>query len=119
MIAPGSGWTRLRRGGNVKLYLALPILLAALFLGASGIAALTRGWVLPTSRRYVRDPRRYGWGQLVVASALCWQLGFGLLVEDSGIRLAGTLSGGGMVLAGLGVMLAGQFGRGNRKGGTA
>ncbi|MER5490396.1 hypothetical protein [Streptomyces sp. NPDC002490] len=103
----------------MTLYLALPVLLAALFLGASGFAALTRGWVLPTSRRYVRDPRRYGWGQLVVASALCWQLGFGLLVEDSGIRLAGTLSGGGMLLAGLGVMLAGQFGRGNRKGGTA
>ncbi|CAM5437199.1 hypothetical protein [Streptomyces canarius] len=63
----------------MKLYVAVPLVLLALLIAASGVAAVTSGWVLPMNRRHVRAPRTYGWGQLAVAFALCWQLVFGLL----------------------------------------
>ncbi|MDF3143041.1 MULTISPECIES: hypothetical protein [unclassified Streptomyces] len=100
----------------MKLYLAMPLVVLALLIAASGVAAVTRGWVLPMNRRHVRTPRIYGWGQLVVAFALCWQLVFGLVISDSGARPAGTLIGGAMLLAGIIFMMVGQFAGGDRKG---
>ncbi|MFI5976254.1 hypothetical protein [Streptomyces sp. NPDC051452] len=101
----------------MKLYLAVPLVLLALLIAASGVAAVTSGWVLPMNRRHVRAPRIYGWGQLVVAFALCWQLIFGLMISDSGARPFGTVIGAAILLAGLVVMMVGQLVGGNRKGG--
>ncbi|GGZ78183.1 hypothetical protein [Streptomyces bluensis] len=98
----------------MKLYLAMALALLALLIAASGVAAVTRGWVLPMNRRHVRAPRLYGWGQLVVAFALCWQLVFGLVISDSGTGPAGTLIGGVILLAGIVVMMVGQLAGGNR-----
>ncbi|MER5889587.1 hypothetical protein ABT160_37670 [Streptomyces sp. NPDC001941] len=103
----------------MKLYLAIPLVLMALIIAASGLAAVARGWVLPMHRRHIRDPHRYGWGQLVLAFALCWQLVFGLVVDDADTRSVGTMIGGVLLLIGLAVMLAGQLARGNGKGGNA
>lgn len=44
---------------------------------------------------------RYGWGQLVVAFALCWQMAFGLLISDADARPSATLIGSAILLAGL------------------
>ncbi|MEU1849349.1 hypothetical protein ABZ499_08720 [Streptomyces sp. NPDC019990] len=101
----------------MKLYLAVPLVLLALLIAASGVSAVTSGWVLPMNRRHVRAPRIYGWGQLVVAFALCWQLVFGLMISDSGARSSGTLIGAAILLAGLIVMMMGQLTGGSRKGG--
>ncbi|MGV9456583.1 hypothetical protein [Streptomyces sp. NPDC003635] len=101
----------------MKLYLAVPLVLLALLIAASGVAAVTSGWVLPMNRRHVRAPRTYGWGQLVVAFALCWQLVFGLMISDFGVRPFGTLMGAAMLFAGVVVMMVGQLAGGNRKGG--
>ncbi|MDQ0578489.1 hypothetical protein [Streptomyces rishiriensis] len=101
----------------MKLYLAAPLVLVALLIAVSGVAAVTRGWVLPMNRRHIRAPRIYGWGQLVLAFALCWQLVFGLLISDSGVRPLGTLIGAVIILAGLLVMMVGQLGGGERNGG--
>ncbi|MGW1762202.1 hypothetical protein [Streptomyces mirabilis] len=101
----------------MKLYLAVPLVLLALLIAASGLAAVTSGWVLPMNRRHVRAPRVYGWGQLVVAFALCWQLVFGLMISDSDVRPLGTLIGAAILLAGLIVMMVSQLAGGNRKGG--
>jgi hypothetical protein len=117
MITLSSGVGPACRGGSVKLYLAMPLALLALLIAASGVAAVTRGWVLPMNRRHVRAPRVYGWGQLVLAFALCWQLASGVLISDSGARLAGTLIGDAMLLAGLLVMMIGQLAGGSRKAG--
>ncbi|MFJ9584046.1 hypothetical protein [Streptomyces acidicola] len=101
----------------MKLYLAIPVVLLASLIAASGVASVTRGWVLPMNRRHVRAPHLYGWGQLVVAFALCWQLVFGLVISDSGIRAPGTLIGSVILLAGIVVMMVGQYAGGNRKSG--
>ncbi|CAM5651305.1 hypothetical protein ACIQPS_35260 [Streptomyces sp. NPDC091290] len=101
----------------MKFYLAVPLVLLALFIAASGVAAVAGGWVLPMNRRHVRAPRIYGWGQLMVAFALCWQLVFGLMISDSGVRPSGTLIGAAILLAGLIIMMVGQLAGGGRKGG--
>ncbi|MPY53478.1 hypothetical protein [Streptomyces acidicola] len=100
----------------MKLCLAIPLVLLALLLAASGVAGVTRGWVLPMNRRHVRAPRLYGWGQLVVAFALCWQLVFGLVISDSGTGPAGTLIGSVILLAGIVVMMVGRLVGGDRRG---
>ncbi|MFE5402925.1 hypothetical protein ACFQ9Z_16510 [Streptomyces sp. NPDC056580] len=100
----------------MKLYLAVPLVLLVLLIAASGLAAVTSGWVLPMNRRHVRAPRLYGWGQLVVAFALCWQLVFGLMISDSDARPLGTLIGAAVLLAGVVVMLVGQLTGGRAKG---
>ncbi|MGW1729096.1 hypothetical protein ACWCQK_40420 [Streptomyces sp. NPDC002306] len=115
MITPTSGMGPAREEEPVNPYLALPLLLAALLIAAGGIAGITRGWVLPGNRRHVRSPRLYGWGQLVLAFALCWQLVFGMLMSDPDTRMLGTLTGGVMLLAGLIVMLVGQLAGGKRR----
>ncbi|KQV05804.1 MULTISPECIES: hypothetical protein [unclassified Kitasatospora] len=99
----------------MKLYLAIPIVLMALLLTASGAAAVTRGWILPMNRRHVRSPRLYGCGQLVAAFALCWQAVFGLMISGADGRPWGTLTGGVLLMVGLILMMAGQF-RGSRQG---
>ncbi|AYG78135.1 hypothetical protein DWB77_06683 [Streptomyces hundungensis] len=116
MITLASGVGPTLQGATVKLYLAIPLVLMALLIAASGIAAVSRGWVLPMNRRHVRAPQLYGWGQLVVAFALCWQLVFGLVISDSGTRPTGTLIGGVILLVGLVVMMVGQLAGGNGKG---
>jgi hypothetical protein len=64
-------WASVRRRETVTLYIAVPLVLLALFYAATGVAAVTRGWMLPMNRRRVHAPRVYGWGQLMVAFALC------------------------------------------------
>lgn len=65
----------------------------------------------------MRSEGCHGWGRLVVAFALCWQLVFGLVISDSGTRAPGTLIGSAILLAGIIVMMVGQYAGGNRKGG--
>ncbi|MFF2328315.1 MULTISPECIES: hypothetical protein [unclassified Streptomyces] len=89
----------------MKFYLAVPVVLVALLIAASGAAAVTRGWVLPTNRRAVHRPRVHGWGQLTVAFALCWQMFFLLVLSDPDTRQWGTLTGSVLLLAGLIVMM--------------
>jgi len=100
----------------MQLYVGLPLFLAALLIAASGVAAVTRGWVLPTNRKPVHRPRLYGWGQLVLAFALCWQAVFGLIIDDVGTRQWGTLTGSALLLAGLVVMMVSHRAPGNRQG---
>lgn len=85
-------------------YLSISLLLIASLIAAAGIAAVTRGWVLPRNQRYVRNPRLYGWGQLTAAFALCWQLVLGMLSSDPETRMWGNLTGSVMVLAGFIIM---------------
>jgi drug/metabolite transporter (DMT)-like permease len=89
----------------MKLCLGIALALLALFFAASGTAAVTRGWVLPTNRRHVRRPQLYGWGQWVMAIALCCQAVFGLVINDIGTRQWGTLTGSVLLLGGI-IMLA-------------
>ncbi|MBB1247255.1 hypothetical protein GL263_27470 [Streptomyces durbertensis] len=90
----------------MNLYLAIPVLLMASLIAASGIAAITRGWVLPWNRRTVRRPRLHGIGQSVIAVSLCWHLAFGLLRDGSNASEWGVLTGSALLVAGALVMLA-------------
>ncbi len=119
MIAMASGVGPERVGVTVNPYIAIPLALVMLLIAASGVAAVTGAWMLPWNRRHVRSPRLHGWGQLVLAFALGWQLVCGLLISDSGTRASGTLIGSGLLLAGLMVMMVGQLaGRERRSGGA-
>lgn len=100
----------------MRLYLAVPLVLLALLIAASGVAAISRGWVLPTNRRRVRHPRTYGWGQLMVAFALCWQMVFLLVLNHLGTLQWGTLTGSALLLTGLIVMMVSHHTGGNRRG---
>lgn len=100
-------------------YIAIPLALVMLLIAASGVAAVTHAWTLPWNRRHVRSPRIHGWGQLVLALPLGWQLACGMLISDSGTRATGTLIGSGLLLAGLIVMMVGQLaGRDRTSDGT-
>ncbi|WP_327360936.1 MULTISPECIES: hypothetical protein [unclassified Streptomyces] len=74
------------------LYLAVPIGVVALLLAVSGVATLSRGWLLPWQRRHIVRPRLFGWAQLLIAAALGVEL-VGLLVVDSGYRSVVTMPG--------------------------
>ncbi|MFG2560584.1 hypothetical protein [Streptomyces sp. NPDC048496] len=109
----------------MELYIAIlvviPAVLVALLLSASGVAAVTRGWVLPGNRRPVHRPRLYGWGQLAGAFALWWQMVFWLVLNDPdtldpNIREWGTLAGGALLLTGLTLMALSYRTGGNRQG---
>lgn len=105
----------------MTLYVAVPVVLVALFFAASGVAGITRGWVLPANRRPVYRPRLYGWGQLVGAVGLCWHVLFWLGLSnpdtfDSGIRQWEALSGIALVLAGFILVMVSRRGGGNREG---
>ncbi|MFD9036696.1 hypothetical protein ACFVZW_37030 [Streptomyces sp. NPDC059567] len=108
MLALVSGVGPAHGSEIMTLYAAVPLVLIASLVAASGVAAVTRGWVLPMNRRYVRAPRLYGWGQLVMAFAMCWQVVFGLVISDSATRQWGTLTGGAILLVGLFLMAAAQ-----------
>ena len=98
------------------LYLAIPSVVVALLIAASGVAAVTRGWVLPWNRRRVRRVRLYGWGQLVMAFGLCWHAVFWLVSSGPVIREWEAASGIALMLTGLIVMMVGQYTGGNRQG---
>ncbi|GAB7108950.1 hypothetical protein JCM4814A_72640 [Streptomyces phaeofaciens JCM 4814] len=100
----------------MKIILTVPLLLLAALFAASGVAAITRSWVLPRNRRHVRNFRVYGGGQLMVAFALACQAVFGLLIDDIDLRQVGTLTGSVLLVAGLFVMMAGQL-RGRQREG--
>ncbi|OKJ93436.1 hypothetical protein AMK26_33570 [Streptomyces sp. CB03234] len=102
----------------MQLHLAVPVVLLALLLAASGVAAVSRGWVLPTNRRQVRRPRLYGTGQLILALALCLQVVPLLVLRHSGIRQLGTLFGNVLLLTGIMVMMASHRTGRDRQGGT-
>ncbi|MFJ6563982.1 hypothetical protein ACIQMV_29785 [Streptomyces sp. NPDC091412] len=70
----------------MRLYIAIPFVLVASLYAAAGVAAVTRGWVPSWNRRRVRRARLHGWGQLVVAFGVCWQVVFGLVISGPGIR---------------------------------
>jgi hypothetical protein len=99
----------------MRLYLGIPVILLALLIAASGIAALTRGWVLPTSRKHVTRPQLYGWGQLVIAIALCCQAAFGLMTNDLDARQGGTLAGSVLMVIGTLVIAVSQRTTGRRQ----
>ncbi|MFI5757208.1 hypothetical protein [Streptomyces sp. NPDC051569] len=101
----------------MKLYIAVPVVLLASLIAASGVAAVSRGWVIPANRRPVRRPRLYGWGQLLVAFALCWQMVFLLALSDPDTRQWGTLTGSVLLLTGLIVMMVSYRGAGDRQAG--
>ncbi|MDW4910591.1 hypothetical protein RB628_36030 [Streptomyces sp. ADMS] len=92
----------------MRLYLGIPVVLLALLIAVSGIAALTRGWVLPTNRKPIRHPKLYGWGQLVIAIALCCQAVFGLMTNDLDTRQWGTLTGSVLMVTGIVVIAMSQ-----------
>ena len=100
----------------MKIILTVPMVLLAGLFAASGVAAITRAWVLPWNRRHVRDFRVYGWGQLMVTFALACQAVCGLLIDDIDIRQVGTLSGSVLLVTGLFVMMAGQVRNRHREG---
>ncbi|MFE4449251.1 hypothetical protein [Streptomyces sp. NPDC056796] len=104
----------------MRLYLAVPVVLVALLIAASGVAAITRGWVVPTYRRPVGRLRLFGWGQLVVAFALCAQAFFLLVLSTgtSATRPWGSLTASLLLPAGL-VMMAVSRGGGGRRSGSA
>ncbi|MFJ9523187.1 hypothetical protein ACIRPK_33705 [Kitasatospora sp. NPDC101801] len=85
----------------MKLYIAIPVLAFSLFFLVTGLAAVIRGWLLPTSRRHVHNPRLHGWGQLLMALALTWQVLIRLAGGDTGPLPRGLITGGGLQLTGL------------------
>ncbi|MFB7554156.1 hypothetical protein [Streptomyces sp. NPDC056154] len=116
-VRRGSG----AKGVTMMLYLAVLLVLPALLFAASGVAALTRGWVLPVNRRPVHRPRVFGWGQLVAAAALCWQVLFLLVLNDPDIlgpdiRGWGSLPGSALLLTGLVLMMLSRRPGGDRQG---
>ncbi|MFD9427674.1 MULTISPECIES: hypothetical protein [unclassified Streptomyces] len=99
----------------MELYLGISVVLVALLIAASGVAALTRGWVLASNRSPVRRPRLHGWGQSAVAFALCWQTLFLLALDGTGTRQWGTLTGSVLLLSGLVLMMVSRRKGGNRQ----
>lgn len=61
-------------------YVGIPLVALGLLVGASGIAAITRGWVLPMNRGRVHRVRLYGWGQTLMSVSLLTQGTFMLLM---------------------------------------
>nr|WP_246619873.1 hypothetical protein [Streptomyces corallincola] len=88
------------------LYVKVLLAVVVLLLAASGIAALTRGWVLPRNRHLIRSTRLYGAGQLLMAGAIGCQLYFGAFRGDSTWTLVGAL----LLLIAFGVLLRAQSG---------
>ncbi|MGW4824079.1 hypothetical protein ACWEP4_35355 [Streptomyces sp. NPDC004227] len=97
----------------MRLDLVIPSVLVALLYAASGVAALTRGWVPPMTRRPVRRVRVYGWGQLVFAFAFCLQAVMAPVISDTDIRLLFCVP---LMLTGGIVMMVGQYTGRNRQG---
>ncbi|GJF25431.1 hypothetical protein [Streptomyces sp. HO565] len=100
----------------MRLYLGTAVVVLALLIAASGVAAMTRGWVLPTNRKRIGRVQLYGWGQLVMAVALCCQAVFGLMTDDLGARQWGTLTGSLLMVTGIVVIALSQRTAGRRQG---
>jgi len=98
------------------MYPPAMVVVLALLIAASGVAAMTRGWVLPTHRRPVRRTRLYGCGQLVVAVALSCQAVFGLMTDNLDARRWGTLTGSLLMVAGIVVIGVSRRSAGRRHG---
>ncbi|WP_433543816.1 hypothetical protein ACQPZG_00920 (plasmid) [Streptomyces sp. CA-294286] len=99
----------------MRLYLGTAVIALALLVAASGTAAVTRGWVLPWNRRHVRRPQPYGWGQLLIALALCCQAVFGLMTPHLGTRQWGTSTGSVLMVTGILVIAASRRTVGHRQ----
>ncbi|MFE5558280.1 hypothetical protein [Streptomyces sp. NPDC056544] len=82
------------------LYVAVPTGVVALLLAASGVAALSRDWLLPRQRRHIVRLRLFGWAQLLIAAALGSQV-IGLLAVDPVYRSVVTMPGVLVLLLGL------------------
>ncbi|WP_445524742.1 hypothetical protein [Streptomyces cyslabdanicus] len=118
------------QGGIMKLFFAIPVVLWASIFAVSGVLGITRGWVIPmklgglvipTNQRRVRRVRLYAWGQLVVASGLCWQLLFGWMLSapdtlNLDFRQWWALSGTALSLVGFIVMAVSQRAGRDRQG---
>ncbi|MEU3449445.1 hypothetical protein AB0H29_19860 [Streptomyces thermolilacinus] len=100
----------------MRVYLGMAVVALALLIAASGVAAITRGWVLPVNRETVRRPRLYGWAQLVVAAALCCQVVFGLMADDVVVRQWGTMAGSALLVAGVVLIALNQRAAGRGRG---
>ncbi|AKL64345.1 hypothetical protein [Streptomyces sp. Mg1] len=92
------------------------IAVTALLLAGSGIATLSRGWLLPWQRRHIVRVRLFGWAQLLIAIALGTQL-IGLLAVDSVYRTVFTMPGTVMLLFALVLITRAQRPRGTGQGG--
>jgi protein-S-isoprenylcysteine O-methyltransferase Ste14 len=103
----------------MRLCLGISVVLLALLIAASAIAAITRGWVLPTNRKPIRRPQLYGWGQLIIAIALCCQGVFGLMTDDLDTRQWGTLTGSVLMVTGIIVIAVSQRTAGHRQRSSA
>ncbi|MFG3552632.1 hypothetical protein [Streptomyces sp. NPDC047725] len=101
----------------MRLYLGISVIALALLIAASGVAAVTRGWVLPANRKPIRRPHLYGWGQLVIAIALGCQAAFGLMANGLDTRRWGALAGSVLMVTGILVIAVSQrtAGHGQRR----
>ncbi|GAA1009849.1 hypothetical protein STXM2123_1838 [Streptomyces sp. F-3] len=85
----------------MDLWIAAPLVLLALLNAALGVAAVARGWLLPSFRSRVHQVRLHGWGHLMAAGGLFCHAVPGLLESGSGIRSLSALSGSGLLLGGV------------------
>ncbi|MGW1462766.1 hypothetical protein ACWCPT_00230 [Streptomyces sp. NPDC002308] len=101
----------------MKFYVGIPLVALALAFGASGIAAVARGWVLPFNRGRARNVRLFGWGQTLVALSLLGQGAFLLLLGGTSRALPPVYPVWSLVLlAGLALMGVSQRAGGVRRG---
>ncbi|WP_406186352.1 hypothetical protein [Streptomyces sp. NBC_01006] len=90
------------------------IAVTALLLAGSGIATLSRGWLLPWQRRHVVR-QLFAWAQLLIAIALGIQL-IGLRAVDSACRTVFTMPGSVVLLLALVLITRAQRPRGTGQG---
>ncbi|MFJ5217194.1 hypothetical protein ACIP98_21030 [Streptomyces sp. NPDC088354] len=102
----------------MNLYIAIPLALLTSLIAASGIAAVVCGWIPPWGRRYVRRPRLYGSGQLIVAASLSWHWIFVVLIDNPWSHQWGSLTGSVILLIGLLVTWIGQSSGGSQRNGA-
>ncbi|MFD0146479.1 MULTISPECIES: hypothetical protein [unclassified Streptomyces] len=92
-------------------YFGWAVGLAGLLFAIGGVLALTRGWILPYQRRWIRRTAVFGWAQLVVAVAFLLHAAEALLVEDPGVGVAVSNTGFAALLCGLGLAVYAQWPR--------
>ncbi|MFE4421361.1 hypothetical protein [Streptomyces sp. NPDC056817] len=102
----------------MEFQLAIPVsaipVLGALVFAASGVAAVTRGWVPSGYRDSVRRVGLNGWGQLLVAVGLGCQVVLSHVMSWPGIWQA--LVCGPLLLAGIALMMVSRRAGGDRQG---
>ncbi|MFD6818858.1 hypothetical protein ACFWC5_00630 [Streptomyces sp. NPDC060085] len=72
---------------------AIAVSLAGLGALAVGVAALTRGWVPPESRKLIVRPRLYGRGMVALAICAFLMAANWVLVTDPILRKLGQMAG--------------------------